>query len=86
MLSSLFYAAMSDSDRAVFQEFLRRTNVVGLTGDTTDLIKQIVQLRQAHRLKLPDAIIAASALMMKATLPSADQQLQNLPDLKVVSF
>lgn len=82
----LAFASLSDSDRALFAEFLRRSHVVGLTGDATDLINQIVQIRQAHRLKLPDAIIVASALSMRATLLTADRQLQSVPQLKTVSF
>ena len=82
----LAFTGLSDADLALFAEFLRRANIVGLTGNDTALINQIVQVRQIHRLKLPDAIIAASALTMQATLMTADQHLQNVPQLKVVSF
>ena len=82
----LAFTGLSDSDRTLFAEFLSRSHVVGLNGDTTELINQIVQIRQAHRLKLPDAIIVASALAMRATLLTADQHLQNVPQLKVMSF
>ncbi len=82
----LAFTGLSDADRALFAEFLRRANIVGLTGNDTALINQIVQIRQTYRLKLPDAIIAASALTRQATLLTADQHLQNVPQLKVVSF
>lgn len=82
----LAFTGLSDSDRALFAEFLRRFHVVGLNGDATELINQIVQVRQAHRLKLPDAIIVASALTMRASLVTGDQQVQNVPQLKIVSF
>lgn len=82
----LAFTGLSDYDRALFAEFLNRSHVVGLTGDATDLINQIVQIRQVHRLKLPDAIIAASALQMRATLLTADQQLHNVASLKSASF
>lgn len=82
----LAFTGLSDADRNLFTEFLSRSHVVGLTGDATELINQIVAVRQTHRLKLPDAIIVASALTMRASLVTADQQLQNVPQLKVVSF
>ena len=82
----LAFAGLSDSDRALFAEFLNRSHVVALSVDATALIDQIVQIRQAHRLKLPDAIIAASALTMRATLLTADQELRRMPQLKVQTF
>ncbi len=82
----LAFAGLSDSDRALFAEFLSRSHVVALSVDATALIDQIVQIRQAHRLKLPDAIIAASALTMRATLLTADQGLRRMPQLKVQTF
>lgn len=82
----LAFTGLSDADRSLFAEFLRRVHIVSLTGDATELINQIVRVRQAYRLKLPDAIIAASALTMCATLLTADQQLQAVPQLKVVSL
>ena len=82
----LAFAGLTAPDRTLFTEFLHRSHVVGLTGNATELINQIVHIRQTHRLKLPDAIVAASALAMNATLLTADQHLKNVPQLKIVSF
>lgn len=41
-----------------------------------------IRLRREHRLKLPDAIIAASALVLDATLLTNDQRLASLPALR----
>jgi predicted nucleic acid-binding protein len=45
--------------------FLRRFECVGID---TDIAERAVQVRQAHRLKLPDAIIQATALEHSALL------------------
>jgi len=41
-----------------------------------------VRLRCQHRLRLPDAIIAASALALDATLLTNDQRLLALPGVR----
>jgi len=41
-----------------------------------------IRLRRELRLKLPDALIAASALVLDATLFSNDQRLSNVPGLR----
>ncbi len=41
-----------------------------------------IHLRREHRLRLPDAIIAASALAYHATLLTNDQRLLAIPDVR----
>ena len=41
-----------------------------------------IRLRRERRLRLPDAVIAASALTLDATLLSNDQQLLTVPGLR----
>ncbi len=59
-----------------FQAFEQRVDVIGLTRYAVAYLKAIVRMRQQYRLKLPDAIIAATALEYSATLVTADRQLQ----------
>lgn len=48
-----------------------------------NLIKQhTVRLRREHRLRLPDAIIAATAVSHEATLLTNDQRLLALAELR----
>jgi hypothetical protein len=42
--------------------------------------------RLQHRLKLPDAIVVATAMIAMADLVSADAQLQNVPGVLIYSF
>lgn len=41
-----------------------------------------IRLRRQHRLKLPDAVIAASAIVHDAVLLTNDQQLLTIPSLR----
>jgi len=57
-------------------------DVVGIDRAEPTLIDRVVSLRAKHRLKLPDAIIAATAIQRGAILITDDGQLQNLSAVK----
>jgi predicted nucleic acid-binding protein len=59
--------------------FLQQVEIVPLTG----AIKQgAIRLRRAHRLKTPDAIIAATALDLGSSLVSNDTELDRVDGLR----
>jgi tRNA(fMet)-specific endonuclease VapC len=80
----LAFANLSQHDKDLFDTFLNRVTIVGLTGDQTDFIKLITDVRQQRRLKLPDAIIVASALHNSAALVTADRRLDLIPQLNII--
>jgi tRNA(fMet)-specific endonuclease VapC len=47
---------------------------------------EIIQIRQQVKLKLPDAIIAASAIQAAASLITADQEFFKLTTLTVIGW
>ena len=79
----LAFSGLSQSDRQLFQQFLQKVEVVGLTASDTTLIEQIIDIRQQYRLKLPDAVIAAMTIQNVASLVTADQEFAKLPLLRV---
>jgi predicted nucleic acid-binding protein len=59
-------------------DFLEKLEIVSLT----DAVKQhAIRLRREYRLKLPDAVIAATALSLSVDLLSNDEKLMHLPGL-----
>jgi len=60
--------------------------VVGLDRTDPALIDRIVNVRQQHRLKLPDAITAATALERNATLITDDTKLRKLAAVKSIGI
>lgn len=49
--------------------------------------EEAIRIRRKHRLKLPDSIIAATALHLDIPLMSADKQLERLiPEVDVVRY
>jgi len=69
----------SDTDRAAKDEILAVMTVIDLTPA---IRVAAVSLRRAHRLRRPDAITAATALVHDATLLTNDQRLARTPGLK----
>jgi hypothetical protein len=78
----LAFPSLSPDDRIIFQQFCDSVDVAGLDRTERTLIDRAVTLRAQYRLKLPDAIIAATAIEHGATLITDDRQLQNLSAVK----
>lgn len=85
-LEVLANPALNDNDRVLFDSFLNRVQVIDLAHHDTVLLSSIIKIRTTYRLKLPDSIIAASALQTKAILLTADGGFRNIKKLKVLSF
>ena len=55
----------NDAEEATLQQFIRSSKVLPLSEP---VVQQTILLRQQHRIKLPDAIIAATALIHRLPL------------------
>lgn len=82
-LEFLAFPQLSHADRELFAELETRVDVVGLPSDDRQLLDTIVTLRNSSGLKLPNAIIAASATVRGARLITADQHFRSIPSLDV---
>ncbi|MEO1433476.1 MAG: hypothetical protein AAFV71_31340 [Cyanobacteria bacterium J06633_8] len=60
----LAFSGLSKTERNLFGEFLKRVEVIYLATSNDLLIEQIIQIRLQYRVKLPDAIIASTALQV----------------------
>jgi tRNA(fMet)-specific endonuclease VapC len=80
------YCNLTDEDRRLFAEFLERVERVDLSSHNAPLLEIVLQIRQVHRLKLPDAIIAASAIQNNAMLVTEDADFNKVTELRVVSI
>lgn len=85
-LEFLSFSNLSSNDAALFQQFKSRIYVIPLETSNSSLLKTIVQLRQSYNLKLPDAIIAGSALSERATLVSNDAVFSRVHTVAVKTF
>lgn len=67
-LEFLAFERLSSADQDLFTAFLQRVEVVSLAQEDVDLLDKVIELRKTSGLKLPDAIIAASAWLNSASL------------------
>ena len=76
----LSYPLIQAEEESRIKDFLSDVTVAGLT----EKIKHTaINFRKIYRLKLPDAIIAATALALKAELLTNDLKLANIAGLSV---
>lgn len=82
----LVFSGLTETDRQLFQQFVQRVEVVGLTAGDTTLIEKIIEIRQQYRLKLPDATIAAMAIQNGASLVTTDREFSKVTQLPVTTW
>jgi len=75
----LSYPSLDEPAQARVEEFLSRVIVIGLNEEVKTLA---IRLRKQYSLKLPDAIVAATALGLSASLLTNDSRLLQLPGLR----
>ncbi len=52
----------------------------------SEIKKSVIKLRKSYKIKLPDAIIAATALSLNIPFMSADKQLKKLSELNIIFY
>jgi tRNA(fMet)-specific endonuclease VapC len=85
-LEFLSFSNLSKTDKTLFENFKKRIEIISLDTNDTTLIQLICDVRQMHRLKLPDAIIASTALNNQATLLTNDAMFRKVTGLSVQTF
>ncbi|OIP21545.1 MAG: twitching motility protein PilT [Comamonadaceae bacterium CG_4_9_14_0_8_um_filter_60_18] len=72
------FDGLGDQDRYLLSQLVARITVVDVAYGNNELMTNIIALRQTRALKLPDAIVMASAALYQATVLTNDTQLLNL--------
>ena len=76
----LSYSAIADDELVRVQEFLSEVTIVGFNENVKN---EAIALRKKYRLKLPDAIVCATALVVNTRLLSNDVQLRRITEINV---
>ena len=74
----LSYPSLDEVGLAKIRAFLNDVVVIGLTEEIRELA---IRLRRKHSLKLPDAIVAATAVSIQAALITNDEKLLRVQGL-----
>lgn len=77
------YPVLKPEEEAEIHVFLSDVTVVELNRD---IKTTAIALRRQHRLKLPDALIVATAQVLDAELLTNDAKLLGLPNLSAISL
>jgi predicted nucleic acid-binding protein len=72
------FAGLAAAEEAALDRFFASIAVIGLSDAVKD---ETIRLRRLHQVKLPDAIIAATALTQGAVLLTNDDRLHRLAGL-----
>jgi len=78
-LEFLAFDGLSENDRDCFAAFCKRVDIESLTVEDNGLLQRALDLRSSYRLKLPDAIIGATALSRNAILITNDAHFSDIP-------
>ncbi len=77
-LELLSFPKIDKKEEFVIQSFIKEMNLIGLN----EVIKrETIRLRRAYGLKLPDSIVAATALYLNCPLITADSDFSKVSDL-----
>jgi predicted nucleic acid-binding protein len=71
------YSQLNEKDKATLDVFTGQSNVLNINDD---IIEKTIELRKTYKTKLPDAIIAATAIIHGLTLVT-----RNTKDFKNIS-
>jgi hypothetical protein len=80
----LVFQDLDAHDRELFDDFEKLVEVVGIDSKDSALIKRTIALRKAYGLKVPDAIVGATAMENSATRITLDDDFRRVQELVVL--
>lgn len=86
ILEFLSFKNLSENDHDLLFNFLNEAEIINLTSENLQLIQTIISIRSKYNLKLPDAIIAASAHLHNAVLITNDLHFKKIIQLETQQF
>ena len=81
-LELLSYPNLSKSDEEKIKDFIESVDVMGLSSEIKG---ETIHLRRNYKIKLPDAIICATALSLNASLLTFDNSFKKIKQLTLVN-
>src|SRR5690606_29953226 len=78
-IESLSWLNPDKKKEAIVKSFIDDANILPLSSE---VVTQCVKIRRSRKIKTPDAIIAATAIVHKLTLITTDQDFDNIQKLR----
>jgi len=79
----LTFKKLATSEKKLIEALLSECTIIGLSEE---IKKKTIEIRLFNKLKIPDAIIAATADYLKTPLVSADKQFKQLEDINLIFY
>jgi len=79
----LSYSFSSKDEEQFVHKLLSFFDIIDINRD---IAEEVIRLKKSRKIKLPDAIIVATALVHKAILYTNDKQLHTINDLNIRYF
>lgn len=86
IIEFLAYSNLTEKDITVFEKMVEESSVINLRNTDKELINTITSIRKSHKIKLPDAILAATAIHYQCQIISNDKELKKITGLQILSF
>jgi len=84
VIEYLSYNKLEEADKYLMNSFMEKVDVINLEMSNDRLIDTAVSVRKKGRIKLPDAIIVACALLHNAIFVTADKELFKIEGLSLL--
>jgi predicted nucleic acid-binding protein len=85
IIEFLSFYALTANDKNLLQKLMQRIEIIPIENSLPELM-QVALLRRQTRLKLPDAVIAATAIKHNARLITNDKHFIAISNLSVTTF
>lgn len=80
VMELLSYPSLSGEDEKVIRDFIKDCTIINVSEE---IVEKTIQLRRTYKNKLPDSIIAASAIVFDIPLVTADIGFSKIDELKM---
>lgn len=85
-LEFLAFPNLTKADEVLFRKFINKINIINLNNDNIELIDKILAIRKNYKMKLPDSIISATAILSGSILISRDKDFKKIKELKILDY
>lgn len=86
ILKFLSFTSIKEPDKKLFLDFIQKIEVIELKIDNLQPLDTITNIRANFKVKLPDAIIAATAIYKNAVLITNDKDFVKIYMRKIQEF
>jgi predicted nucleic acid-binding protein len=80
-IEALSWHAPDEVYEEIVEDFVKNSNVLPLSPK---VVSQCIELRRSKKIKTPDAIIAATAIVHNLTLITSDSDFKNIQHLRLI--